>query len=237
MQKPRIFEPAKRGSMRARTIRAFPREVRLLLASLLLVGSNGCRSHPHPNPPVPSAPVISSWESPLHASAETPLAVAQHRYSAVADKARFELHSQKPYQEIEIPLTIRNSYAYVQARWAGRQIECLVDTGASGILWPQWLHLDTHQIDITSVHHGTQGPGIKGEWVLSPKIEIGNLTLVNVPTEAMGVPRPPSSGADFPGSGSPLQSALSRPILGWFAFLPGVVTIDYFHKKLIVRNS
>lgn len=225
-----------RGSMCSRILGAFPRIVIFLFASLLVVGSNGCRPHSRHNPSVPSVPVISSWESPLHESAEAPLAVYQKRYSTVTDHSRFELHSQKPYQEVEIPLTLRSRHAYVQTKWAGRQIECMLDTGSSAIMWPQWLHLDAHQLDIRYIHQGTEGPGIHGEWVLSPKIEIGNLTLVNVPTEAMGVPRPPSTGADFLGSISTLQSALTRPILGWFAFLPGVVTIDYFHKRLLVRN-
>lgn len=215
------------------------RRLRLLLpASLLLVGVGGCRPRAHPASPPPgsSAGKISVWESPLHASQEVPLAVKQQRYSAVTDHSGFELHSHYLYQTVEIPLVIRQYHAYVQANWSGRQIECLVDTGASPIMWPQWLHLDSRQLGFGSQHFGPEGPGVRGEWVLSPHIAVGDLNLFNVPTEAIGIPRPPSPASHSVPSAPGFAYALKQPILGIFTFLPAVLTIDYAHKKIILRN-
>src|SRR5258708_2700074 len=111
----------------------------LLSVSLLLAGVCGChRRVPSALPlPNPASTDISVWESPLHATPDVTLAVAQQKYSAVTQYAGFELNSHYLYQTVEIPLTIRQAHAYVQANWSGRQVECMVDTGVSAIVWPQ----------------------------------------------------------------------------------------------------
>jgi len=206
----------------------------LLAASLLLAGLGGCRTHKRPNaPPRPVATSgVSVWEKPLQQSPEVPLAVMQQRYSAVMQHAGFKLDSHYPFQEVEIPLVIRQYQAFVQVNWGGRQVECQLDTGSSSIMWPQWLHLDSQPLDFGYWQFGQSGPAVRGEWVLSPQITIGDLRLTNVPTEAMGVPRPSNAVSIQPG----LQYALKQPIIGMFAFLPAVVTIDYAQKRLTLRN-
>jgi len=206
-----------------------------LLACLLLIGSGGCRSHKRPNaPPLPVATNgVSVWEQPFHESPEVPLAVMQQRYATALHHSGFELHSHYPFQEVEIPLVIRKNEAFVQVNWAGRQIECLLDTGASSIMWPQWMHLDSQQLGFGYQQIGPSGPAVHGEWMLSPQISIGDLHLTNVPTEAMGVPRPSNAVPDQPG----LLYALEQPIIGMFAFVPAVMTIDYAQKRLVLRNK
>jgi hypothetical protein len=67
----------------------------LLSVSLLLAGVCGCHRRVHSASPVPNpAPTeISVWESPLHATPDVTLAVAQQKYSAVTQHAGFELNS------------------------------------------------------------------------------------------------------------------------------------------------
>jgi len=157
----------------------------------------------------------------------------RQRYSAVMQYAGFKLDSHYPFQEVEIPLVIRQYQAFVQVNWAGRPVECLLDTGASSIMWPQWLHLDSQQLGFGYQQIGPVGPAVHGEWMLSPHISIGDLHLTNVPTEAMGVPRLSNAVPTKPG----LQYALTEPIIGMFAFLPAVMTIDYAQKRLVLRNK
>jgi hypothetical protein len=221
--------------MRAKAVSRSRRSLLLPAMSLLLFGAAGCRSRPRPNapPPRPAATVASVWEKPLHLSADVPLAVMQQRYADVMKHAGFKLDSHYPFQEVEIPLILRKSQAFIEVNWSGRRIECLLDTGCSSILWPQWLHLDSQQLEYGRPQLGQQGLPVRGEWVLSPRISIGDLHLTNVPTEAMGVPRPTASSS--PGIG--LQYGLTQPIIGMFAFLPAVMTIDYAQQKLTLRDS
>lgn len=210
----------------------------LFLGSLLLVGVGGCHRRVHSAAPLPNpAPAeISVWESPLHATPEVTPAVWQQKYRAVMQHAGFELHSHYLYQTVEIPLIIRHSHAYVQADWSGRQIECMIDTGANTIMWPQWMHLDSLQLGFASNNSGAQGEQVRGEWMLSPHITLGDLRLTNVPTEAMGVPRPTA----FDSRGVPTDPNFEfaqQPILGIFAFVPAVTTIDYGRKTLTLRNT
>ena len=212
------------------------RQHRLLPAIFALGGTFGCHPRTHATMPLSSTPVETSvWESPLHATPDVPLAMARQRYSAVTDRAGFELHSHYLYQTVVIPLVIRRLHAYVQADWSGRQVECLVDTGANTIMWPQWMHLDSRQLEFASHNSGVQGEHVRGEWMLSPRITIGDLHLTDVPTEAMGVPRPSSADAKSVDTGPGFEFA-QEPILGIFAFLPAVTTIDYAHKTLTLRN-
>ncbi len=183
-----------------------------------------------------SRSVVSFWNSPLHISHSVPIEEARQRYRLVLAHARFELHSTKPYQEVGIPLSISQYCPYVKASWSGKPVKCLVDTGTGSILWPQWMQLDSHQLDISTENRGMNGLPVRGEWVLSSQIVVGGLTLVNVPTEAMGVANPKLPNVVASLQDSDLQSGLADPILGMFTFLPCVMTIDYAHKKLILRN-
>ena len=218
------------------------KSARLLLTGLLIVSFFGCNLHSRPMhmPTQPTETVASYWDAPLHESAPKSLAIAEHQFQIVIQQSRFELNSSKPFQEVEIPLIIRTYRPYVQAFWSGRQVDCLVDTGAWSTIWPQWMHLDTKQLDFAQNERGPEGAAVRAEWVLSPKIVIGNLTLINIPTEALGIPKPSSTRPTLTSQQSfitsSLQSDLTSPTIGIFAFLPGVFTIDYRRRKLIVRN-
>lgn len=208
------------------------RSALLVLAALLLVGPTECRSH-SPVLPLSSFNLpVGHWDGPLHPSAPVSYAVAEQRAQNVLKNSRFELNSQHPFQEVEIPITLRGYCPYVQANWSGHKLDCMVDTGAHFIKWPQWLQLDTQQLGVPWSSAGPEGPPVPGEMVVSSRIEIGNLTLVNTLTEATGVPKP----SLLPPTGPRLPYDFSGPVLGIYAFLPSVFTIDYRHRKLIVRN-
>src|SRR5262249_21777881 len=153
-------------------------------------------------------------------------AVAKQQFEAIRHRAGFELNSRLPFQEVSMPLLFHNGLPYAKASWSGRQIACLVDTGSSTIMWPQWLHLDTQQLNISSIAQWPEGRMTRTEWVPSPRISIGDIILSNVPTKAIGFPKPTPSDPNIG----------YFPVLGMFAFSPGVMTIDYAHKRLIVRN-
>ena len=80
---------------------------------------------------------------------------------------------------------------------------------------------------------GPEGPSVPGELVVSPRIEIGNLTLINMLTEAQGVPKPSPLSTSRPNG----PAYVPNPVLGIYAFFSCVFTVDYRHNKLILRNS
>ncbi len=203
----------------------------LLLIALLFAGPIECRQ-PSPALFYAANRPAGHWDGPLHPSPLVSQTVAKQRVESVFKQFRWELNSQRPFHEVEIPFTLRQSRPFVQANWSGHQLDCLVDTGAYFISWPQWLQLDTQQIGVPWWSAGPEGPLIPGELVVSPRIEIGGLTLGNIMTEATGVPKP----SRFPPTGSGQTSSFSGPVLGIYAFVSCVFTIDYRHSKLIVRN-
>jgi predicted aspartyl protease len=212
-------------------------ESRLPMATFLialLLETAGCRSHKPVRPVIAPATeqVVSHWDAPFQPSLPLSHDVEEQRAQAVIEQSRFELNSRKPFQEVVIPFQLRYGRPYVQANWAGRRIDCLVDTGSYSIFWPQWLQLDTQQIHVPTVSVGPEGPVLAGEMVVSPRIQIGDLMLVNTLTEAVGIPRPLlPTGPDMT-----LREGLTCPIIGMDVFRPSVLTIDYQHQTLIVRN-
>lgn len=50
--------------------------------------------------------------------------------------ARWRLDSQQQYKEVRVAFTQKKGLIYVQALWAGKQVNCVIDTGAIYISWP-----------------------------------------------------------------------------------------------------
>jgi hypothetical protein len=65
--------------------------------------------------------------------------------------------------------------------------------------------------------------------MLTPRLNIGSLNLINIPTMAIGLAKPTLYDS-FPKN-------ISYPILGRQAFYSFVTTMDYPRKKLILRNK
>ncbi|MCW3097369.1 MAG: hypothetical protein JWL77_2987 [Chthonomonadaceae bacterium] len=204
----------------------------ILLAGLLLVGPIECRPRSSVRPLPTSELLAGHWDGPLHPSAPVSQAIAKQRAQDLFKKFRRDLNSDRPFQEVDIPLTLRGYRPYVQANWSGRKLDCMVDTGSYFISWPQWLQLDTQQLGVPWSSAGPEGPPIPGEMMVSPRIQIGNLTLINMMTEATGVPKPSPLSAKR----QMRMSGVPDPILGIYAFVSCVFTIDYRHNKLILRN-
>jgi hypothetical protein len=205
--------------------------MRLLLLSLpglLLVGNVGCRSRPHAirTTPVPAAPLAVQGYTPLHPSPAMSPAVARQHLKVSYDRARFQLDSRKPFFEVEVPLILRDGVPYVEASWSDRQVECKVDTGVIWTMWLQWLHLDTQQLNIPATQEWAGGSRSRGEYMLAPLISLGGYTVTNMPTIALEVAKPQSAE---PVGGYP-------PLLGMMAFRGVILTIDYAHKRLVMRK-
>jgi len=113
------------------------------MSALLLFGPIECRPHSPVLLPPSSELVTGHWDGPLHRSAPVSYAVAEQRAQELYKKFRRELNSDRPFQEVEIPFTFRDYRPYVQAKWSGHTLDCMVDTGAYFIHWPQWMQLDT----------------------------------------------------------------------------------------------
>jgi hypothetical protein len=220
--------------MQVETARAIQRITLLGLLSLLFGGQAGCRS-PSPAPktaPVPTnavGNVISYWDSPLHPSDPPSSHAATQQFQAIYKKFRPMLYSRRPFHEVELPIFVQEGFPLVKALWSGREIICKVDIGTGTIMWPQWLHLDTQQLHISRTQTWPRGGTTRSEWMLTPRIEVGGMVLIGVPTEAVGLPRPRPS--------EPLTESIAYPLLGMQAFSSFVTTIDYQGKKLLLRDS
>lgn len=199
----------------------------------LSVVSPGCRSHssaPSVSPPaIVHNPVISHWDSPLRESNPTNLEAARKQFQVLQQQTRPMLYSQRPFHAVEVPLFCRGGYPFVKAYWSGRYIDCMVDTGTDTIMWPQWLLLDTQQLHLSRTPQWPRGGITRTEWILSRRIEVGNMVLLNVPTQAIGLARPNAS--------DPSSQSITFPILGMQAFTPFITTIDYRGKKLVLRDT
>ena len=66
-----------------------------------------------------------------------------------------------------MPFTQKKGLIYVQALWAGKQVNCVIDTGAIYISWPQTLNLKASPTEKQVQMLGIGGKHrILGEWVL-----------------------------------------------------------------------
>jgi hypothetical protein len=106
------------------------RSALILLAGLLLVGPIECRPHSSVRPLPISELIAGHWDGTLHRSAPVSRAIAEQRVQDLFKTFRRELNSTRPFQEVEIPFTLRGHRPYVQANWSGRKLDCMVDTGA-----------------------------------------------------------------------------------------------------------
>ena len=109
------------------------RHILLLLSALMLVGLIECRPHSTVRPLPSSELATGHWDWPLHRSAPVSYAVAKQRAQELLKKFHQDLKSNRPFQEVEIPLTIRGYRPYVQAKWSGHILDCMVDTGRASL--------------------------------------------------------------------------------------------------------
>lgn len=154
--------------------------------------------------------------------------------SQLFTEARWKLDSQQKYRQVRVPFTQERGLIYVQALWAGKPVECVLDTGATYISWPQTLDLAATPTEI-SVHILGIGENraYDGKWFLVPSLELGDLKLKNVPAiSEIGVKK--ANGQKI--SLAPAEG-IQKIILGNYVFENVVLTIDYQKQEVILRET
>ena len=157
-------------------------------------------------------------------------AMSQRRSSAPT-KYYWKLHSTNRFSEARVPFTytchnIRTSSEWmiiVKAILAGKKLQCLVDTGAIEVTWPQSLKLRGEH-SIVGTAHGINNSRRQTEIVTLPNVSIGDYELSYFPTYMI------KRGVEAQGI------ADTVPIIGSLAFRGVVITIDYQHRMLILRD-
>ena len=125
-----------------------------------------------------------------------------------------------------MPLIFRYGMPYVMASWGGRKVEFLVDTGTGPVIWPQWLRLKGRPLHLSGRIGHLAGRPTRADWVIAPDISLGGFTIRDLATIATDAPRPDPSAPQI----------AAPPILGLQAFNGVIMTIDYSHKRLILRD-
>lgn len=147
--------------------------------------------------------------------------------------ARWRLDSQQQYKEVRVPFTQKKGLIYVQALWAGKQVNCVIDTGAIYISWPQTLNLKASPTGKQVQMLGIGGKhSILGEWVLAPNIKLGGFELENIPTISQKI----VEKADGQKISIAEAEGMNEIILGNTVFQNLVLTIDYQKQEIIFRD-
>lgn len=165
---------------------------------------------------------IGHWDAPIRPSPLPATAAALAEFTRIERRCRPSLDSRLPWHEVDIPITFKAGIPHVDANWSDRRISCVFDTGSPLVTWPQWLRLDTRQLNLSRTLWWMSGAPTRGEWMLSPNLRIGGCNLSGIPTLALGVRR-----SELP----------SEPALGMEAFATFVVTIDARGKRVILRDG
>jgi hypothetical protein len=141
--------------------------------------------------------------------------------------ARFELHSNEPYQAVHIPFQLQDEDILVKANLAGKTVECDIDTGFDIIAWAERLHIAGRKLPADIA--GVDGAGQKLPFtpVLLPTLQIGDYKLWKVlgaSAKAGKQDAKPTSFTFRPGQ------------IGNLAFQQVVFTVDYQKHELILRQ-
>jgi hypothetical protein len=141
--------------------------------------------------------------------------------------ARFELHSNEPYQAVHIPFRLQGEDILVRANLAGKTVECDIDTGANIIAWAERLHIAGRKIPADATSVDGAGQTLPFTLVLLPTLQIGDYKLWNILGAAAKTGKQdakPTSFTDRPGQ------------IGNLAFQQVVLTIDYPKQELVLRQ-
>lgn len=217
---------AEEDEMRSPSVTAALPALFTVLLSVLWGSNVGCRSRSTGRRLLPAdrgnhRGITTPASNPLDA-----VTAAHQRFKASVRRTRYALHSLKPFKEVRVPLIFHDGKPFVQASWFGRQIECELDTGTDGILYPQWLHLNAQPLHMPASISVTHGPLTPAEWVVSPEIALGGFSVYNAVVMVAHVPQ----------AAPPAPRAQKVPLLGMQMFLGVIVTIDYASKSLTMRS-
>ncbi len=138
------------------------------------------------------------------------------------------LNSRAPYQAVRIPFTLPFGpfgKIYVRASLNGTPIESMVDTGTDCILIPHSMEASGAATGETVKFMGIDGPAGQDRQIVLPSLRLGGYEL----RQASAWVKPADT----------IQSGVSAdtPVLGDDAFRHIVLTIDYAHRVLVLRQS
>ncbi len=141
----------------------------------------------------------------------------------------YELHSNLPYHEVDIPFTLRDGLIYLPLRVAQWRMDALLDTGAFDMTWDERLNLPGRITGRTlSVVDVGNNKIPQAEQVVLRSVGFGDYEVKGLMTYAINTEANPKSIIG--------HMAQNAPLVGNEAFCGGVVTIDYYQKKIIVRD-
>ncbi|MBD2492100.1 aspartyl protease family protein [Aulosira sp. FACHB-615] len=159
---------------------------------------------------------------------------SQINLSQLFATARWRLNSQQQYKEVRVPFTQKKGLIYVQAFWAGKPVNCILDTGATYISWPQTLNLKSKPTGKQIQMLGVGGKyRILGEWVLAPNIKLGGFELENLPT----ILQKTVEKANGQNISIAQAEGVNEIILGNTVFQNIILTIDYQKQEIVLRNK
>jgi len=198
------------------------------LIGLHLIGVLGRRSHlPRTHAPSPPTDDIRRGNTPMTSADSRSHAGAQAWVDENVRRANYVLNSRRLYNEVQVPLIMgSDGRPYVQVSWGGRKIVCILDTGTPEVLWPRWMGLKGQPLSVIVRTSDVLGKSSSGEWVLAPDITLGGFSVHDLVTLA----------EDEPARSQGTRHSLSMPVVGLQAFDGVILTIDYAHKRLTLRN-
>ena len=144
----------------------------------------------------------------------------------------WQLHSDRPFNEVRVPFAYNCGHVHVstdtpmilvKANLAGKTSLCVIDTGASGISWPQSLKLPgQHRAGGTLV--GINNSQRPTEIVTLPSVHVGNYEMTSLPTFMIERNAKEQGMGDF------------FPNIGNYALWHTVMTVDYQNRAILFRS-